>query len=380
MGEFAELVFPGCEKVAELFREPTLGAEALTTLQNCWVEQEELVEKEKAFLSQMARCQIEDKNREFEDLLAAKRKVQEDADELRNQITKLAREKAQMLSQKLQGGQPREKEKRSEEVAVVEELLPQDRRFEDELLEAQRARSAAEAGERSAQDSARAAERRERETQERLDATLEQMRRLHQDMDQIRQEGESLRSQTRQAVEHKNTEVDELRAMVAELQKEVGSNSFIERFAAQQAGRDAEFRQMQKERETLLGTLAEREKLLGLSYSQEKVLKDRIRELEAGHGRGMVANDYLKHVVLKYVEYTQKGDLKARMLIPVISKLLCLTREERKSIDRAALPQPLMVLNQAVGDATIWIRGDETSDFTNVALRPDDVHPAFAAG
>lgn len=63
--------------------------------------------------------------------------------------------------------------------------------------------------------------------------------------------------------------------------------------------------------------------MLDMSYAQEKVrllsrgaaaevLKERIRELESSQGRGALAGDYLKHVVLKYIEYCQKGDMKSQ--------------------------------------------------------------------
>merc|ERR1712151_815081 len=104
------------------------------------------------------------------------------------------------------------------------------------------------------------------------------------------------------------------------------------------------------------------QKMLTLSYQQERTLKERIRELEASHGRGHVASDYLKHVILKYVQYTQREDLKAQSLVPVISTLLNLSPEENKSIEQPMIPQPLLLLNQAVGESVTWMRGDPSKE------------------
>merc|ERR1719188_2190862 len=98
-----------------------------------------------------------------------------------------------------------------------------------------------------------------------------------------------------------------------------------------------------------------------MSYSQERVLKDRIRELEMSYGRNHVAGDYLKHVVLKYIQYNQVGDLKAQSLVPVLCTLLSFTSEERGQVEQTAIPQPLLLINQAVGGATTWLRGSAES-------------------
>merc|ERR1719453_1324292 len=101
----------------------------------------------------------------------------------------------------------------------------------------------------------------------------------------------------------------------------------------------------------MAGTVREIQKLLDMSITQEKVLKDRIRELEQSRDRqGQVGGDYLKHVLMKYIEYNQKGDLKAASLVPVLCTLLCLSPEERRKVDTGCIPTPLLYLNQAVGE------------------------------
>ncbi|CAE7359767.1 unnamed protein product [Symbiodinium necroappetens] len=87
--------------------------------------------------------------------------------------------------------------------------------------------------------------------------------------------------------------------------------------------------------------------MLQMSYAQEKVLKDRIRELESSQGRTHVAGDYLKHVVLKYIEYCQKGDLKSQSLVPVLCTLLNLSPAERRLVEHSSVPSPLLHINQA---------------------------------
>ncbi|CAJ1335044.1 unnamed protein product [Effrenium voratum] len=112
--------------------------------------------------------------------------------------------------------------------------------------------------------------------------------------------------------------------------QELTSNDFITHLAEQQALREVEMKKHQRQVQDVNQSLAEVQKMLQMSYAQEKVLKDRIRELESSQGRTHVAGDYLKHVVLKYIEYCQKGDMKSQSLVPVLSTLLNLNSQERK--------------------------------------------------
>eukprot|EP00439_Symbiodinium_sp_Y106_P032107 s3879_g3.t2 len=192
------------------------------------------------------------------------------------------------------------------------------------------------------------------------------------------------------------------------LAAELSSNDFITRLAEQQAGREVEMKNQQRQVQQLNQSLAEVQKMLQMSYAQEKVLKDRIRELESSQGRThvagalccasqlvlhwcmpldhgageeilegrlqsvtlfakshvkqgqpAVAGDYLKHVVLKYIEYCQKGDLKSQSLVPVLCTLLNLSPAERRLVEHSSVPSPLLHINQVAGAAGAWLWSGE---------------------
>ncbi|CAE7620471.1 pspE [Symbiodinium sp. CCMP2592] len=147
--------------------------------------------------------------------------------------------------------------------------------------------------------------------------------------------------------------------MVSHAVVELSSNDFITRLAEQQAGRDVEMKNQQRQVQQLNQSLAEVQKMLQMSYAQEKVLKDRIRELESSQGRTHVAGDYLKHVVLKYIEYCQKGDLKSQSLVPVLCTLLNLSPAERRLVEHSSVPSPLLHINQVAGAAGAWLWSGE---------------------
>ncbi|CAJ1387221.1 unnamed protein product [Effrenium voratum] len=141
--------------------------------------------------------------------------------------------------------------------------------------------------------------------------------------------------------------------------EELTSNDFITHLAEQQALREVEMKKHHLQVQDVNQSLAEVQKMLQMSYAQEKVLKDRIRELESSQGRTHVAGDYLKHVVLKYIEYCQKGDMKSQSLVPVLSTLLNLNSQERKLVEHSSVPSPLLHINQAAGAAGAWFRPGE---------------------
>lgn len=223
-------------------------------------------------------------------------------------------------------------------------------------------REALDAAERREREARAAAARREEELRGSLDTQQTETQRLKRELERNAEEGERHRSQARQLLEEKDAVTDRLRTRMTELEQELGSNNFIAQLAEQQAGRDADLRAKQRQVESLNQNVGEVQRLLSLSYSQERVLKDRIRELEGSHGRGHVAGDYLKHVVMKYMEYTQVGDLKAQGLVPVLCTLLSLSPEERRSVEQPGIPQPLLLINQAVGGASTWLRGAAPPD------------------
>eukprot|EP00913_Durusdinium_trenchii_P030387 g28464.t1 len=135
------------------------------------------------------------------------------------------------------------------------------------------------------------------------------------------------------------------------LAQELTSTDSITRLAEQQALREVEMKKHQQKVQQANQSLLEVQKMLEMSYAQEKVLKDRIRELESSQGRSHMSGDYLKHVVLKYIEYCQKGDMKSQSLVPVLCTLLNLNAAERKLVEHSSIPAPLQHLNQAAGAA-----------------------------
>jgi len=220
---------------------------------------------------------------------------------------------------------------------------------------------ALDAAERREKEARQAASRREEELRSSMASQQAETQRLKREVDRLKEDGDRKGSQARQLLDEKDVVMERLRSRLSELEQELSSNSFITQLAEQQAGRDGEVRSKQRQVEQLNQTLAEIQRLLALSYSQERVLKDHIRELESSHSRGHVSGDYLKHVMMKYMEYTQVGDMKAQGLVPVLCTLLSLTPEERRSVEKAGIPQPLLLLNQAVGGASTWLRGGDAS-------------------
>jgi len=377
--QFAELCFPGDEAVAQLFVGPTLSAEAFDMLQHRWVDLEELHNQSIASMNSLAREQVMAKTRELEDARSGRRDSEQRVDELREQLTRLAREKAQILTQRLQGGAPAEPSTSSSDRHISGaggggesgELLNQ----EQALREAREALDSAERRERTARELMEAAERREQELRSGAESQQTEVRRLHGEMERLREDDERHRVQARQLLQQKDEVHGRLEQKMGELEQEMSSNSFIERYAEQQAGREAEQRGQQRQMQQLGGTVNEIQRLLSMSYSQERVLKDRIRELEQSEERqGQVGGDYLKHVVMKYIEYNQRGDLKSVTLVPVLCTLLSLSAEERRTVETGTIPTPLLYLNQAVGDAASWLHGGNTQP----QARPgESLHPAL---
>jgi len=378
--QFIELVFPGDEVVAQLFAGPGLGSEAFDTLQHRWVAHEDLHNQSIASINGMAREQMMSRAKEFEAAVAARQEADRRCEELREQLTQLAREKAQMLTQKLQSGGSGEADGGAPKgngavpppppppAAAVASPSPTSvggsaevLRLHDELRELRQAREAAERRTREALGACEGAERREQELSSALEECRSEVRQLKREAERLAEESGRHRGGARQLLEEKDALVDRLQTRIAELEQEISSNAFISHYAEQQAGREREIKAQQRQVEQLNQTLTESQRLLSMNYSQERVLKERIRELEMSHGRGHVAGDYLKHVVLKYIQYNQVGDLKAQSLVPVLCTLLSFTSEERGQVEQTAIPQPLLLINQAVGGATTWLRGSGES-------------------
>eukprot|EP00929_Paragymnodinium_shiwhaense_P042387 TRINITY_DN21947_c0_g1_i1.p1 TRINITY_DN21947_c0_g1~~TRINITY_DN21947_c0_g1_i1.p1 ORF type:complete len:514 (-),score=155.66 TRINITY_DN21947_c0_g1_i1:48-1589(-) len=351
--QFTEFVFPGDEAVRQLFERPSLGVEALDTLQQRWMALEDLHNQSIASINSMSRDQILARSKEHEAAIAGKEAADQQIQELRDQLTAMAREKAQLLKQRLS---PADGSPAGEGLAPSYAPATSSSNVAA-AGEVQELRAERDAAERRALQAAEAAAARERDLRRDLEAKQAEVQRVRSEMERLQEEADRQRAQARRQLEDKDQAHDRLQQKLREMEQEVGGNAFIGRLAEQQAGRDAELRAHQRQVGQLNETVAEIQRLLAMSYSQERVLKDRIRELEGSHGRVHVASDYLKHCVLKYIQYNQRGDIKAQTLVPVLSTLLNLTCEEKSTIEESAIPQSLLLLNQAVGDAASWFRG-----------------------
>eukprot|EP00439_Symbiodinium_sp_Y106_P028463 s3879_g3.t1 len=241
-----------------------------------------------------------------------------------------------------------------------------------------------------------------------IDDLRAEARRLRVDLEREREEAQMARSQAQHLLDDKEAALGHMKQKANDLEEDLSSNDFITRLAEQQAGREVEMKNQQRQVQQLNQSLAEVQKMLQMSYAQEKVLKDRIRELESSQGRThvagalccasqlvlhwcmpldhgageeilegrlqsvtlfakshvkqgqpAVAGDYLKHVVLKYIEYCQKGDLKSQSLVPVLCTLLNLSPAERRLVEHSSVPSPLLHINQVAGAAGAWLWSGE---------------------
>lgn len=383
--QFAELAFPGDEAVSQLFLGQSLNPEAFSTLQSRWIASEDLHNQSLASINALAREQVVAKTRELEEANKLRLEAEQRIEEMREQMTQLAREKAQMLTQRLQGGGTVEP---AAEATQRPSSLPGGSASNGDLLQQERgalrdtrdALDSAERRERKALEAVESSERREQELRVNLDLQQAEAARLKGEVERLKEDGEKARSQARQLLQQKDEVTSRLQERLGDLEKEMSSNAFLVRAAEQQAGRDAEVKAQQRHMQQLTTTVSEIQRLLGMSYNQERLLKERIRELEQSQDRhGQVAGDYLKHVVMKYIEYTQKGDLKAQALVPVLCTLLSLSGEEQRVVNRQGLPTPVLYVNQAIGETISWFRGAELPQRQRLSAGslPEALHPAL---
>eukprot|EP00932_Pfiesteria_piscicida_P020603 SRR837773.7402.p1 GENE.SRR837773.7402~~SRR837773.7402.p1 ORF type:complete len:401 (+),score=70.55 SRR837773.7402:104-1204(+) len=349
-----------------------MGVGAADVLLRRWAALEDLHNQSIASVNAMAREQMMSRAEQLDEALARRKEAERKIQELTAQLTEMHREKAKMLAGRL-GGDGRDSSSSPTLEAGGATLSGASAQ---QLRELREALDAAEGREREARA---AAARREEELQRTIDSNQSEVQRLNRELERLRADGERQRATSRKMAEEKDLATEQLRARLRDLETELNSNVFITQLAEQQAGRDTEVRAMRRQVDTVSQSLTEVQRLLALSYSQEKLLKERIRELEGSHCRGHVAGDYLKHVVLKYMEYSQAGDLKAQGLVPVLCTLLSLSPEERRSVENASVPQPLLLLNQAVGGASSWFRGGSGPGSDGAALPPAALAPAVAA-
>lgn len=361
---FVELIFPNDEEVGLLFEQP--GAEPVNfeALRNKWIAFEELQSKSLASVSVAARDALHATEHKVEALEEEKKAVEAKLAAAEAELGKLAKEKAQALTSKLRDGTSGEAVPAPHDgpgsttvggVAMSDDAQSRWRQEAERLQE--RLREVSEGMEQREAEQREEVNRREEEHRAALEAESQRREQLVRELDRLKEEGERSKAHARELLNEKDAFMDKLQNKMKDLETELSSNSFIENLAEKQASRDQDLNSQQKNADALKATLAEIQRLLHMSYDQEKVLKERIRELEQSHGRSFVDRDYLKYVVMMYIQYTQKADLKAQSLIPVICTVLNLNAEERRQVENQVIPQPFLILNSAVGEAASWFRG-----------------------
>mmetsp|Transcript_73968 Transcript_73968/g.154173 ORF Transcript_73968/g.154173 Transcript_73968/m.154173 type:complete len:507 (+) Transcript_73968:140-1660(+) len=366
---FLGLVFPNDAEVKAMCEAERFNEDTMDTLQLRWMHLEDQYKESIASVNAMARQQMMEKENEVSSLKGKCSNLDKEIAQLKAQLAEFHREKAKTLTNRLQSGHSL--------ATGAPEYINQSTPDESELKELKEALQASERREREARAEVQnEANRRQEELQSLREQKEGEIQKLKREMDGLWDEAEKYRAAARRAAEQKDTASDELRAKLAAMEEELHSTAFLSQMAEQQANRDAEVRTMQSQVDQVTKTLAEMQRLMDLSNTQEKLLKDRIRELESSHGRGHVAGDYLKHVVLKYMEYCQAGDMKAQGLVPVLCTLLHLTPEEKQAVEGTALPQSLLRINQAIGGASTWFRGSGASPVGGSAESPGQIFPA----
>jgi len=346
--QFLELLFPADEAIASLFARRNLGEGSFDLLQKKWMQLEDLHNQSIASINAMAREQAVLQQEELRAAQKEQRETEKKLQEMKEELTSMAREKAQMLKQKLHGKNAGPGNEITEEAP----LAPATEQRELRAIEEQKA-----AAERREKEAWQSLDRQREAMQASIDELRAEARRLRLDLERERCEAELHRNEAERRMEEKEMLMSQLQAKTGELEQELTSTDSITRLAEQQANREVEMKKHQQQVQEVNQTLLETQKMLQMSYAQEKVLKERIRELESSQGRTHIAGDYLKHVVLKYIEYCQKGDMKSQSLVPVLCTVLNLNAHERKLVEHSCIPAPLQHLNQAAGAAGAWFRG-----------------------
>lgn len=114
------------------------------------------------------------------------------------------------------------------------------------------------------------------------------------------------------------------------MERELDTSRMITKWAEVQASRDLVLKEKERESENIKGQFRNLESMLWKKMEQEKKDRRRIRELEWLAGNTDKA--YMKEVVLKYIEYTLLGDMKAKTLIPALCTLIGASDEEMNDI------------------------------------------------
>lgn len=347
--QFVEMVFPGDEEALQALESEALGTTTLNKLQEKWTILQDLHNQSIASVNTMAREQVLARSQDFETIQEREKEAREQIKELTDQLTQFHREKALRLTQRLTGGGGKSDDQYhlDRELGSAQEV---DQSELHELMEK------LEVSERQGKEARQDALSRQDDLRKCIEQHREETQRLKREIARLEEANERHRLHGKQSMQDKDISAEKLRERIKELENDADGNAFIVKLAEQQASRDAEVRSAQQRVVALTADLAESQRSRNMGFTQERALKERIRELEGSVGRTHVAGDYLKHVVMKYMEYSQSGDLKAQGLVPVICTLLKLSPEECKIVETPTLPQSLLLINNAFGGANSWFK------------------------
>ncbi|CAE8739324.1 unnamed protein product, partial [Polarella glacialis] len=181
--QFVELVFPGQDAALQLFNRPALGSDAFDVLLQRWMVLEDLQNQSIASINVMAREQVLAHSQEFQAAINSRQDSERRTQDLQDQLTKMAREKAQMLTQRLHGGGGQGTGS-AEAPSVASSSSAAD---QAELRELREQRAAADRRERESRE---VAERHEQVLQASIDEQRAEVRRLKRELDRLSDESE----------------------------------------------------------------------------------------------------------------------------------------------------------------------------------------------
>jgi len=116
-------------------------------------------------------------------------------------------------------------------------------------------------------------------------------------------------------------------------------------YAPLQALREEELAKSQSKIKEMASALNEAEKMEKLHNMQEQVLKQEIRDLQRAQKRESTNPEYLKNVIVKYLEFDDQQE----KLLPVISTLLQLTPVEVRRLDEKRKARNASLLSKVWG-------------------------------
>ncbi|CAE8602495.1 unnamed protein product, partial [Polarella glacialis] len=192
--QFVELVFPGQDAALQLFNRPALGSDAFDVLLQRWMVLEDLQNQSIASINVMAREQVLAHSQEFQAAINSRQDSERRTQDLQDQLTKMAREKAQMLTQRLHGGGGQGTGS-AEAPSVASSSSAAD---QAELRELREQRAAADRRERESRE---VAERHEQVLQASIDEQRAKVRRLKRELDRLSDESE-----------HRDTQANKVRS------------------------------------------------------------------------------------------------------------------------------------------------------------------------